>query len=283
MSHVFIAGCGYVGIRLARRLHAGGHQVSGLRRSTPPPEPGNPIHWITGDIARPDSFRLPGDVDVFVLAAGLKRDTGDQYDRLFGHGYTGLVTSIKASRKSPRIIMVSTTGVFSELNGGWVDEKSPVHPDASISGKFYLRAEATVRNAGLPYVIARLSGIYGPERIRLIREVSEGRAVLYPPPPHYLNHLHAEDAAGALAHLIQLDQPASDYIVSDSEPADRNDVLCWLAARCGMPTPSLAGEGTIRPARRSGNKRCANRRLIESGYQFMYPTFREGYESLLRT
>lgn len=276
---ILIAGCGYVGIRLAGQLVRAGHQVIALRRHPPSSDDG--FTWMRGDLIRPESISLPEEVDTLVLAAGLKRDATEKYEELFLHGYPGLINRIKAQPALRRIIMVSTTGVFAEQHGDWVDEQSPTG-SSSTSSHYYAQAEKLVQASGVEAIVARLSGIYGPDRIRLIREVAEGRAVCYPQPPHYLNHLHADDAAGALAHLVQLEHPANLYIVSDNEPADRNDVLHWLANRLQQPDPAMAGSTSERPARRSGNKRCSNQRLRAAGYHFHYPTYREGYESLLR-
>ncbi len=276
---ILIAGCGYTGIRLAKLLAEAGHTVFGIRRNPPPPQPF--LTWITGDLA---STPLPDNLDAAVLAAGLRRDTPEHYHRLFVDGYRRLLDRLATSQPAPqRCLLVSTTGVFAEQQGAMVDELSPVSGDGETA-RYYLAAELAAQQAGLPSVtVARLSGIYGPDRIRLIRETAEGRARLHPPPPHYLNHLHADDAAAALAHLLQLPAPDSLYVVSDEEPADRNTVIEWLAGAMGMPHPPFAGDDTARPARRSGNKRCSPARLIASGYRFRYPTFREGYRALLTT
>lgn len=236
--------------------------------------------WLTGDLGSPENIAFPSGIDTLILAAGLRRDTSDQYDRLFVHGYGRLLDCMRRHHALRRVVMVSTTGVFAERDGGEIDEQAPAGA-ASLSGSYYQRAEELVRASGIPCVIARLSGIYGPDRIRLIREVAERRARRYSPPPHYLNHLHADDAAGALAHLAEMPGPDDLYIVSDREPADRNDVLNWLARRMGMPEPPVADDESSRPARRSGNKRCRSDRLVASGYRFTYPTYREGYEALV--
>ena len=276
---ILIAGCGYVGVRLAECLHRDGHTVFGLRRS--PPDHAGPFSWIRGDLTRPDSFSLP-EVDALVLAAGLRRDTEEQYQRLFAEGYRTLLEKALASHQSlHRVVMVSTTGVFAEQDGGWVDETSDVD-DSRIPGRYFLDAEKTVQQAPCTSVVVRLSGIYGPERIRLIREVREGHARRYPAPPHYLNHLHADDAAGSIRHVLILKNPAPLYIASDTEPADRNEVLQWISDQLDMDPLPEAAHSDERPSRRSGNKRCRSNLLTDSGYRFSYPTFREGYASLIR-
>lgn len=276
--HVLIAGCGYVGTRLAKRLADRGHAVSAVRRSRSTTE--DRIDWISADLLSPASIQLKSPVDILVLAAGLRRDAEAKYAELFCQGYPKLIRHLQQSHHPlQRIIMVSTTGVCAESNGGWVDELSPV-TTVGLPGKYYVQAESEVLACGTRAIIARLSGIYGPQRIRLINEVRDGLARILPPPPHYLNQIHAEDAAGALEHLIHLDDPERIYLLSDRAPSERNEVLQWIANKLNMPSPA-EGHDEDRPARRSGNKRISSGRLHSSGYTFIYPTFREGYAALM--
>lgn len=279
VMHVVIAGCGYVGVRLAKLLHQAGHTVYGIRRTIPADV--SLLSWIQGDITNPASISLPAHIDAVVLAAGLRRDTDQRYQQLFVDGYRALLDRLATTRLMiDRVVMVSTTGVFAERDGNWITEDSPVNREHS-PGRYYLEAEEIVHACPFHSVTVRLSGIYGPERIRLVREVREGRARRFNAPPIYLNQLHADDAAGILAHTLALPRPDTLYIASDREPCDRNDVLDWIAAQCSLPSPVYAEDGIDQPSRRSGNKRCNSRRLVESGYSFIYPSFREGYRALL--
>jgi nucleoside-diphosphate-sugar epimerase len=98
--------------------------------------------------------------------------------------------------------------------------------------------------------------------------------------PSYTNHVHLQDAARALQHLLLLREPARTYLVVDSEPVDRGEFLAWLAAQVGGPCPLRAAPGNDTRAARS-NKRCSNQRLLTSGFDLLYPTFREGWQALL--
>ena len=99
-------------------------------------------------------------------------------------------------------------------------------------------------------------------------------------PPQYTNRIHRDDCAGALRHLMNLENPDSIYLAVDNEPAEERAVLLWLAGVMGSPEPREAekAEASKRPR---GNKRCRNARLVQSGYTFRYPTFREGYSAVL--
>ncbi|HMP96387.1 MAG TPA: NAD-dependent epimerase/dehydratase family protein [Kiritimatiellia bacterium] len=275
---VLIAGCGYVGLRLAVRLAEAGHEVFGLKRQ--PPTTTHAFTWLRGDLTG-SAYELPDRLDGVVLAAGLRRDTEAHYRDLLVEGYQRLLARVEASSaRLSRVVLVSTTGVFAESDGGWVDETSPVNADRSPT-RYYVESEAMVARFPASTTVARLSGIYGPGRNRMIREVQNGAARLFPPPVHYLNHIHADDAAGALAHLLTHAEPEPLYIVSDPEPTDRNEVVRWIAKTGGWNEPPPAGTDAPRPSRRSGNKRCSPARLLASGYRFQYPSFREGYAALM--
>jgi hypothetical protein len=80
---------------------------------------------------------------------------------------------------------------------------------------------------------------------------------------------------------MQLRAPEKIYLGVDSEPALKNEVLIWLAKQLNKPLPKIAGVQSEHVLR--GNKRCSNQRLLASGYQLGYPTFREGYKAMLRS
>jgi nucleoside-diphosphate-sugar epimerase len=138
-----------------------------------------------------------------------------------------------------------------------------------------LEGEGIVRGAAVPHrVVLRLGGIYGPGRTRLVDRVRRGEATC-PPEPTWTNRIHRDDAAGAIRHLLALDDPEEVYLGVDTDPAERCEVLTWLAERLGAPAPRPG------PASRRGNKRVSSARLQASGYRFRYPTFREGYGAML--
>jgi nucleoside-diphosphate-sugar epimerase len=272
-GRILIAGAGYVGTHLARQLRAQGRDVWTLRRT---PDPTDPRHLV-GDLTQAAALHLPEPISQVIFCAGLKRAEPAAYEQLF---ITGLGQLLERLRPHPvqRWLFTSTTGVYHELEGGWVDEETPPRP-ARPPARYYLAAEELFARHGVPHVIARLSGIYGPGRTRLLESVLAGTARRDPGPVRYLNHIHIEDIAGALIHLLTHPAPAQVYNVTDNEPANRNEMLAWIADQSGQPQPPLAVAAAEPP--RGGNKRCANRRLRESGYQLVYPTYREGYAQLL--
>ncbi len=277
---VLIAGCGYVGSALAARLADEGHAIWGLRRQ---PE-GLPdgVLPLAANLARPETLRnLPPELDAVVYSASAGGGGETAYQNAYVDGVRNLLDALAAGGQVPgRVVFTSSTGVYAQRGGEWVDEASPTEP-AGASAAALLEGERLVRDGPFPATVLRLGGIYGPGRDRLVRETREGSAVCPVGPPRYSNRIHRDDCAGALHHLLALPDPEALYVGVDREPAELCTVLRWLAERLGRPAPPVAeGESGGRMGRRS-NKRGSSARLVASGYRFRYPTFREGFDSMI--
>jgi nucleoside-diphosphate-sugar epimerase len=286
VARVLVAGCGYVGSELARQLAADGHVVYGLRRSAGAlPEGVQRLAADLGDRAGLHAALAEvehGGIDAVVYAAAADRADDEAYRRAYVEGLANVLAWAEAQgMRPPRVFFTSSTAVYAQQDGAWVDEDSPTEP-THFSGTRMLEAERLVGAAG--GVALRLGGIYGPGRTRLIEGVRAGRLAIQPGPPRWTNRIHRDDAAGALRHLVGRALAGAPldpvYVGVDDEPADDATVLRWLAQRLGVPPPATAAAGE--PARgRGGNKRCRNARLRATGYRFAYPTFREGYGALI--
>ena len=277
---VLIAGCGYVGRELARRLVAAGHAAWGLSRR-PAGLPAG-VEPLAADLTDRAALRgLPPGLDAIVYAAAASGPTEPHYRAAYLDGPRNLLAALAEAGQSPRrVLFVSSTGVYAQRDGGWVDEASPAEP-ADFSGTVMLEGERAVLGGPFPAVVLRLAGIYGPGRTLWIDRVRDGSA-RRPPPGSWTNRIHRDDAARAIAHLLALDAPDPLVIGVDDEPAELADVLDFLAARLGVPPPPPGPETAAGgPMRGRGAKRCSNRRLRASGFRLLYPTFREGYGALL--
>jgi nucleoside-diphosphate-sugar epimerase len=177
-----------------------------------------------------------------------------------------------------RILFVSSSSVYGQQEGEWVDETSPAIA-AGYSGRVMLEAEQIALNSGIPASIVRLTGIYGPGREWLLTQVRRGYRVVVDP-PLYANRIHADDAAGLMACLLEADRRgvALDdvYIGVDDAPAALADVVGWLREFLGVT--EWAEDASVR---RTGSKRCSNARAKALGWTPMYPSFREGYAAIL--
>lgn len=175
-----------------------------------------------------------------------------------------------------QIIFVSSTSVYSQSDGQWVDEDSVTVPQ-SFSGQRLLEAEQCLGESGLAVCILRFAGIYGPGRDHLLRQVRAGAGGN----DAYGNRIHVQDCAAMLAFLLrhrwQGSALAPLYLGCDSLPASGSEVHRWLAQRIGICVSTLQPSSSSR----GGNKRCSNQRILKLGYQLQFASYREGYSDLL--
>ncbi|HET8731179.1 MAG TPA: SDR family oxidoreductase [Moraxellaceae bacterium] len=274
MANVLIVGCGDVGGRLARQLADAGHEVHGLRRA---PFALKGVHCLTGDVTDPVTLSLPPQLDyVFVLLA--PGESGeDAYRRVYYEGTRHLLAAL-AGESLRRIFWVSSSSVYGQDDGSWVNETSSADP-ASPTACILRASEDAVRASGWPTTIVRFSGLYGSGRLRLVNWVKSGRPV-QAAPVQWTNRIHVTDAAGLLAFLMAQDiagVPLADtYIGTDSEPAPQHEVLDWIADRlqvARVPHEARPDAGS--------NKRLSNARLLALGYRLRFPDFRAGYADVL--
>lgn len=265
---ILVAGAGYVGSALAHQAHAAGHHVTVLRRK---PEPlGEGIEVVSADLTDPSSLTGLPDFDALVYTAAADDGTEASYRRAY---VEGLKNAIAAQRGPCRVIFTSSTAVYGQDDGSVVDETSEV--TAKNNARFLLEGEALVQEAG--GVVLRLAGIYGPGRDRIVRMVKEGTARLGS--GAFGNRIHRDDCAGALLHLVGLPAPAPTYVGVDQAPVLLDEVYAWVADELGLPRPR-EGEPDAR-AKGTGKKRCSSALLLASGYQFRFPSFREGYREAI--
>ncbi|MGH8493195.1 MAG: SDR family oxidoreductase [Moraxellaceae bacterium] len=274
MAKVLIVGCGDVGSRLALRLVADGHGVYALRRSAAQLAG---VHMLQGDVTEPASLQLPSGLDaVFVLLAPGDSSI-DAYRRVYFEGTQHLLAAL-AGQKLMRLFWVSSSSVYGQVDGSWLDEAAPPAP-SSPTAQLLLQSEHLLQNAAWPSTVVRFAGIYGPGRLRLPRWVESGREV-QAVPPAWTNRIHVEDCAGLLAFLFAKQcsgtNLASLYIGVDDEPAPQHEVLDWLADRMGLPHVAHVS----RPGAGS-NKRLSNRRISALGYQMQFPGYRRGYAAVM--
>ncbi|NUT74277.1 SDR family oxidoreductase [Pseudomonas sp. C1C7] len=276
---VLIAGCGDVGSRLATQLLAGGWEVHGLRRDVSRLPDG--VIGVAGDLFSKDCpMTWPiGAVDYLVYCAAASNHDEAGYRAAYIQGLQHVLEWLGDYGQVPnRLLFVSSSSVYGQQEGEWVDEASPAVA-AGFSGRVMLEAEQVALNSGIPASIVRLTGIYGPGRERLLAQVRQGYRVTVDP-PLYANRIHADDAAGLMAYLLEADRRgvALDdvYIGVDDAPAALADVVGWLREYMGVT--EWADDASVR---RTGSKRCSNARAKALGWEPRYPSFREGYAAIL--
>ncbi|TWE07499.1 nucleoside-diphosphate-sugar epimerase [Pseudomonas sp. AG1028] len=279
-ASVLIAGCGDVGGRLAVRLHEAGWQVHGLRRSVSELPAG--ILPVAGDLHQADCpAQWPqGELDYLVYSAAASQHDEAGYRQAYVDGLRHVLSWLQARGQRPkRLVFVSSSGVYGQAGGEWVDERTPAEAQ-SYSGRIMREAEQVAWSSGVPATVVRLTGIYGPGREWLLKQVRMGYRVAVEP-PLYGNRIHADDAAGLLAFLLQADLAGKAldncYLGVDDEPAPLHQVVGWLREQ--LSVEHWAEDAAVR---RSGSKRCSNARARALGWVPQYPSYREGYAAVLR-
>lgn len=269
---VLIAGCGDVGSLLAVALLREGHVVYGLKRDTSSLPEG--VKAIQADLTNPSTLKnLPEGIDQLVfMPTPASRDQAG-YEAIFIQGWKNVWAALK---QAPiRTLLVSSTAVFGESNGGSVNEQTLPDP-TGFNGKMLLKMEQLAAACTDKLVVVRISGIYGPGRERLIRMAVSKDLEIQKSPPYFTNRIHRDDAAAALKHLLEIDKPEALYLASDDLPAPRYEVVEWLARAQGKPAPvAVAAEEASR------GKRVSNKKLRNSGFNLSYPDYRAGYGSVL--
>ena len=281
---VYIIGCGKLGARVREQLPADRFRFTGVRRQTAALPAG--MAGRAADICRPGSLDfLAGEAPELVLATFTPAGRGPEHYRAgFELAMQNLLAGL-GGHEPVRVIMVSSTRVYRERDGGWVDEESPLAEDDPRATAM-VRAERLLLDSGLPASVVRLGGIYGDPRGRKLARVAAGQ--LSPRhPARFSNRIHREDAAGFLAHLLLGASEgavlAPVYNGVDDNPALQSEVDAWLAEQLGVApaAEALAATAAAATAVPSGHKRCRNRRLHQSGYRLRYPDYCSGYSAAL--
>jgi nucleoside-diphosphate-sugar epimerase len=279
MCQILIAGCGYVGTALGMIFASEGNSVWGLRRKSHllPVS----IRPIMADLSRAETLcSLPAPLEYLFYTAAADRSDDASYQATYVLGLKNLITALDEQQIYPkRAFFTSSTAVYAQTNGEWVDENSPTE-NRHFSGSRLLEAERLLLASPFPWTVVRFSGIYGPNRTRLLEQIKQSEITTQGSSSSYTNRIHRDDCAGLLNHLMLLKNPLGLYLGSDHEPARLCDVVGWLSRKLEVRHQVTAPLHSNAGSRFRSNKRCCNARVLDSGYCFRYPTFREGYTAL---
>ena len=283
MPRLFCFGLGYTALALSRRLRAEGWQVGGTCRE---PDRAAALHadGIAAIVA--DGDRPPADPDRLIadathLLASVPPDAaGDPALALWR-------PAIARHRGLGWVGYLSTTGVYGDRDGGWVDEASPLAPTGE-RGQRRLEAEAAwsaLIADGVPVHLFRLAGIYGPGRSAL-DTVRAGRAQRVVKLGQVFSRVHVDDIARSLAASIAAPRPGAVYNVCDDNPAPPDEVIAFACELLGVaPPPEIPfDQAELSEMARSfyaDNKRVSNRLIKqELGVRLEYPDYRAGLQAL---
>lgn len=280
MSQTLIVGCGDIGRRVAAYYTVPGNAVTGWVRSAESAASLRRAHIKPVQVDL-DKAPLPaaGDPDmlVFYFAPPPRQDESDPRLRRF---------LVRLNLLPRRLVYISTSAVYGDCGGDWVDEQAPVQP-SNARGRRRADAERGLRDwsvrTGVEAIILRVPGIYGPGRLPR-RRLEQGLPVLRREDSGYINRIHAEDLAAAAVAAAERGRPGAVYNVSDGHPAPMCDYFDCVADAMRLPRPPRVtretAEQVLSPAMMSflrDSKRLCNRRMREElGVRLRYPDFRCG-------
>jgi nucleoside-diphosphate-sugar epimerase len=277
--HVLVAGCGWLGTEIARRLAAAGQRVTGVRR-----DPARAaslasigVAPLAVDLAAPGAEGLLPDVDAIVACQAAGSDREEDYRRAYVDANRALLAA--AARAGARaFVYTGSTGVFGREDAADVDEGSPPSP-ATPQAEALVEAEQLIAGAarrGLRASVVRLSGLYGPGRTGIVDRVRSGALALGPGDDAWMNFCRLEDAASFVLAALERARAGAIHHGSDAHPARRSEVVEWIAGRLGIPPPR-AERG-----RRGPNRRVRSEATREAlGVTLAYPSFRDGLGPLI--
>jgi nucleoside-diphosphate-sugar epimerase len=273
---LFCIGLGYTAGVLARRLRAEGWRIGGTCRSEANRE-ALAAEGIEAVLAGADEPARDLAGASHILVSIPPDETGDPGYALYG-------AAVAALPGLEWLGYLSTTGVYGDRQGGWVDEDSALRPTGE-RGRRRVAAERLWLDLGAH--VFRLAGIYGPDRSAL-DTVKAGRAQRVVKPGQVFSRIHVADIATALAASIARPRPGAVYNLSDDDPAPPDEVVAYACRLLGIePPPPVPFESAILSAMARSfyddNKRVSNRRLkAELGVTLAYPGYRDGLAALFR-
>jgi nucleoside-diphosphate-sugar epimerase len=281
-----IIGCGYLGQRLGALLIREGGRVFGTVRSSSRAAElaAIGIEPVIADVLQPDSWRILPPVNRVFYCVGFDRSAGAAMRAVYVDGLHNVLEHLPPSTE--RIVYASSTGVYGQTTGEWVDEDSPTAP-LHESGRVCLEAEGRIcawaQAHSRTAVILRFAGLYGPGRI-VRRTMLERGEPIPGDPDKFLNLVHIEDAAQASAAALGATEPASIYLVADDRPVTRREYYSLAARILGAPEPRFEppDPGRRETARDATNKRVSNDRMKRGlGIALLYPDIRTGLPAAL--
>ena len=285
MNHILFFGLGFSARVLAERLAGQGWAVSATSRSEAGAAAIRSLGYrgLVFDGARP----LPAEDFDGVTHVVVSAPPGDDGDPVLRHNARDFADRAAQFRW---VAYLSTTGVYGDHGGGLVTEDTPLTPNTERGHKRLLAETQWLdlwREHGLPVMIFRLAGIYGPGRNQLL-SLLDGSAKRVIKPGQIFSRIHVEDIANTLEASIRHPHPGRAYNVCDDEACPPQDVVEYGARLLGLPVPPDVPfeEANLSPMAKSfyaDSKRVSNERIVtELGVRLSYPTFREGLGALAK-
>jgi nucleoside-diphosphate-sugar epimerase len=271
-ARIAVLGAGYIGTAAARALADRGAEVWAVRRSVQPSDAG--LTWLAADLASGAVGGLPATLDAVVLSVAPGRGRGDSHGDTYPPAARTAVAVVRATG-ARALVYTSSTGVYGERRGAWVDELTPRHGQGP-GNRALIQTEDILLQSGLTAVtILRVAGIYGPGRDPRARFAHPG---LLPARGRcWVNLAHRHDIVSAIVASTCHEGAPRVLNVSDGTPTLAADVARWCAVVRGQDPKTLVFDNDEPPTR--SNQRVSNAALTATGWRPEFPSFREGFTS----
>jgi nucleoside-diphosphate-sugar epimerase len=266
-------GCGGLGTLIAQETLAHGHELIIVRRSRQAVPQGAQVLHL--DVVKADALAPIAELQPEILLYCLAPVEGQSYQQTYVQGLKNVLAHVSKSALR-HVFFISSTGIYGEHQGEFVDDSTAVVP-ADADGQVMLDAERLLYELPCAHSALRVSGIYGPQRLYLLRAVQD--QARWPKVAHWTNRIHELDVARAVVHLYE--QVANGMvlpahcIVTDGVPALQHEVLQWMAGKMQLPLPDTP------PLEPQTGKRITNQFLPQSGFKLKFADYRAGYEAIL--
>jgi nucleoside-diphosphate-sugar epimerase len=244
-----ILGCGYLGRRVASRWVASGRKVAALSRRNEAALAEFGVKPIVGDVLDPASLHMLPTASTVLYAVGMDRTTGNLMRDVYVGGLGNVLDTLP---ECDRFIYVSSTSVYGQADGGWVNEESATEPTEE-SGRIVLEAERLLRSRRPDAIVLRFAGIYGRERLLRKKSLLAGEPFAGDA-DKWLNLIHVDDGADAVIAVEARGSAGETYNIADGEPVTRRAFYAKLAELLGAPPARF--DHRVEPG--SANRRISN-------------------------
>lgn len=280
-----VFGCGYLGNRVAQHWLESGDRVFAVSRSEQSARAmqQDGLLPIVADVTQPESLVDLPEVDTVLYAVGFDRLSGHSIADVYVQGLQNVLAQLPAPRQ--RLLYISSTGVYGQSAGEWVNESSLCQPERA-GGLACLAAEQELekQRAELDSCVLRLAGIYGPGRLPRRAALLAGEPIKAPA-DGWLNLIHVEDAVRVVLAAATAGQLPDRLLVSDGTPLRRQQYFAELCRQLDAPAPCFdeQQQSETETARASSSKRVSNRQLLDLlGEVIVFDSFAEGLADILQ-
>ena len=283
VSSPLIAGCGYLGLRVAKKWQPDAVTTTAITRSSERAAEFqrlglNPLQL---DLSNPPEQSALPQSDVVLWAVGMDRNAGVPRKQIWLDGLQWLIRNLTSSPR--RFIYISSTSVYGQVDGEIVDEQSPTRPtteggECCVKAETLARTEFATRFPETQVIVLRMAGIYGPNR--LLRRVEDLRTQTPLPgePDHSLNLIHVDDAVRMVNHTATADKVPELINVVNSGTVTRRKYYSHLAELVNAPPPVFGHSENSSGRQRGGNKRVTSQFDLSSDADFQFDDILIGLE-----